>query len=194
MAHNLLEGCSAHFSPFVSFLAMVAMTCLRARRDVLMYLPSAERSLSDVAFSEPARSMRLCMRRRKIRVRQTSLVGGRTRRLLTRVLVLVALAFFLALPIGVRPVIASIIPSAPRSLLSMTSRKIECDREDRSFQSVWAVRRLASPRVRISRTMAGFRTTSTWTGWRVMSLPDEPRTSTLVVEGSSRSSVVARIC
>ena len=45
--------------PFAEFSANVEMTEPRVNKLVLMYFPSRVLSLSDVAFSEPARSIKL---------------------------------------------------------------------------------------------------------------------------------------
>lgn len=50
---------STHCLFFPALSASVPITVPSVRRDVLIYLPSVVRSLSDVARSEPARSIRL---------------------------------------------------------------------------------------------------------------------------------------
>lgn len=54
-----MKGCT-DFSFLSSFFAIVDTTVFNAKREVLMYFPSADRSLSDVAFSDPAKSIKLC--------------------------------------------------------------------------------------------------------------------------------------
>ena len=50
---------STHLFPLAEFSANVEMTDPNVNKLVLMYLPSRVRSLSDVAFSDPARSIKL---------------------------------------------------------------------------------------------------------------------------------------
>jgi hypothetical protein len=186
--HQAKEVDSTHFFPFDAFSASVAITLPRVSKLntniisdqdrqakvttylVLMNFPSRVRSLSEVAFSDPAKSIKLstlvCTLLPPI---DCSLgppgVGGRD-----------------GMPGVCRPPLVS-----PRSRLSITTRNTLWLRLLRSFQSVLAVRRAAQPRAITARTPARLVTTSSRSGASHTFAPLPWSCTAGADEGASRS-------
>ena len=141
---------------------------------VLMNFPSRVRSLSEVAFSDPAKSIRLstlvCTLRPPIDCNLGPPgVGGRDGK-----------------PGVCRPPLVS-----PRSRLSITTRNTLWLRLLRSFQSVLAVRRAAHPRAITARTLARLVTTSSRSGASHTLFPLPCSCTAGAEEGARRSWIVS---